>query len=69
MCLKPSGVVGDSWLILMSDGSELANGAVAYVRWQCADGTIEVRLLLSKCRGVPRVELNGAIHAFKGMYK
>lgn len=67
-CLKPSGVVGDPWLILMSDGSELAYGAVAYVRWQCADGTIEVRLLMSKCRispvnkvSIPRMELNGAV--------
>ena len=67
-CLKPSGVVEDPWLILMSDGSELAYGAVAYVRWPCADGTIEVRLLMSKCRispvnkvSIPRMELNGAV--------
>ena len=31
-CLKPSGVIGDPWLIMMSDGSELAYGAVAYIR-------------------------------------
>ena len=67
-CLKPSGVVGDPWLILMSDGSETAYGAVAYIRWQLADRTTEVRLIMSKCRispvnkvSIPRMELNGAV--------
>ena len=76
-CLKSFGVVGDPWLILMSDGSALAYGAVAYVRWQYADSTIEVRLLMSKCRispvnkvSIPRTELNGTnvTHKIKRMY-
>ena len=67
-CTKPKDAVGDPWLVLYSDGSEVAYGCVAYVRWSCENGTYKSCLLMAKSRigpvtklAVPRMELNGAV--------
>ena len=67
-CLRPTATDGDPWLVLFSDGSDVAYGCVAYVRWKCQDGSVVVRLIMSKSRiapmnkvSVPRMELNGAV--------
>ena len=67
-CLRPANAVGHPWLILLSDGSELAYGCAAYARWKCSDGSYEVRLIMAKSRiapinkvSIPRMELNGAV--------
>ena len=67
-CMKPENAVGNPWLVLLSDGSDIAYGCAAYVRWQCLDGSVAVRLMMSKSRiapinkvSTPRMELNGAV--------
>ena len=67
-CLTPTAAVGDPELILLSDGSEVAYGCAAYVRWRLADGQFWCRLVISKCRiapvnriSIPQMELNGAL--------
>ena len=67
-CTKPNNAVGNPWLILLSDGSEVAYGCVAYVRWTCNDGSHQSYLLMAKSRiapmtklSTPRMELNGAV--------
>ena len=67
-CLRPSGAVGDPELVILSDGSELAYGCAAYVRWTLEDGTFWCRLVMGKCRiapvnrvSIPQMELNGAV--------
>ena len=37
-CLRPPEAVGNPWLIVFSDGSDVAYGFVAYIRWELADG-------------------------------
>ena len=67
--LWPEGeVVGLPVLIVFSDGSLLAFGAVAYIRWELKAGGFWTRLIMSKCKiapknilSVPRMELNGAV--------
>ena len=61
-------VVGSPILIIFSDGSKLAYGAVAYIRWQLQSGGFWSRFIMSKCKiapkhiiSVPRMELNGAL--------
>ena len=67
-CLTPQGAVGRPSLVLLSDGSEVAYGCAAYVRWELADGTFWCRLIMAKSRiapvnrvSIPRMELNGAV--------
>ncbi|XP_045129091.1 uncharacterized protein LOC123514899 [Portunus trituberculatus] len=67
-CLKPKDAVGDPDLVVFSDGSMKAFGAVAYVRWHLMDGSIECTLVASKSKlaplrkvTVPRLELCGAL--------
>lgn len=55
-------------LILFSDGSNLAFGACAYIRWETAWDTFFARLLMAKNRiaptrqlTIPRLELCGAV--------
>ena len=67
-CLRPAAAVGDPQLIILSDGSELAYGCAAYVRWELPDGSFSCRLIMSKCRiapinriSIPQMELNGAV--------
>ena len=61
-------VVGLPILVIFSDGSALAFGAVAYIRWQLVSGGFWSRMIMSKCKiapkhivSVPRMELNGAL--------
>ena len=67
-CTKPPNATGQPSLIVFSDGSSVAYGSVAYVRWHCTDGSIKVCLLSSKNRLAPiktvdvvRLELAGAV--------
>ncbi|CAC5404639.1 unnamed protein product [Mytilus coruscus] len=69
-CLKPDNAVGDPILVIFSDGSKLAYGTCAYVRWGTAHGGFESRLVIAKNRiaptkqmSVPRLELCGAVLA------
>ena len=61
-------VEGLPLLIVFSDGSMLAFGAVAYIRWRLKSGGFWVRLIMSKSKiapknmlSIPRMELNGAV--------
>ena len=67
-CMRPANAVGNPWLILLSDGSDVAYGCAAYIRWHCSDGSVVVRLMMAKSRiapinkvSTPRMELNGAV--------
>ena len=64
--LKPSDAIGDPELVIFSDGSKQAYGAVAYIRWNTKRG-YECRLLAAKSKIAPlkvrdivRIELCGA---------
>ena len=66
--LKPKDAVGDPTLVIFSDGSEVAYGCAAYIRWTLVDGSFWCRLVLAKCRiapinriSIPQMELNGAV--------
>ena len=61
-------VLGSPELVIFSDGSKLAFGAVAYLRWQIAEGNWYVTLVMAKSKiaprnllTIPRLELNGAV--------
>ena len=61
-------VVGLPILIVFSDGSKLAFGAVAYIRWELASGRFWCRIIMAKGKiapknivSIPRMELNGAL--------
>ncbi len=65
-------VVGKPMLLIFGDGSTAASCALAYLRWQMADGTVQCRLLASKTRvapkckiSIPRMELVGALVAVR----
>ncbi len=65
-------VVGKPMLLIFGDGSTLASCALAYLRWQMADGTVQCRLLAGKTRvapkckiSIPRMELVGALLAVR----
>ena len=67
-CLHPPGTVGKPWLIILSDGSDLAYGFAAYIRWQLETGDYWCRLIMAKCRiapinklSTPQMELNAAV--------
>lgn len=66
--IYPLKDVGDPVLIIYSDGSTLAWGACAYVRWALKDGRFESKLLIAKNRiapskqlSIPRFELCGSV--------
>ena len=61
-------VIGPPSLVVFSDGSALAYGAVAYIRWQLRRGGYWTRLIMAKGKiapkgmtSIPRMELNGAV--------
>ncbi len=65
-------VVGKPMLLIFRDGSTLASCALAYLRWQMADDTVQCRLLAGKTRvapkckiSIPRMELMGALLAVR----
>ena len=67
-CLKPTKATSYPQLIILSDGSEIAYGCAAYVRWQLESGQFFCRLIMAKCRiapvnriSIPQMELNGAV--------
>jgi hypothetical protein len=68
-CLKPMEAVGQPILVLLSDASDHAYGAAAYIRWQLDNGSFWCRLIMAKSRvapikqqlSVPQKELNGAV--------
>ena len=62
--------VGDPELIIFSDGSVLAFGTTAYIRWKLESGQWWSTLIVSKskiapkhCITIPRLKLNGAVLA------
>ena len=71
--LTTEGVCGNPWLILFSDGSNIAYGFVGYIRWKLAKGGYWCRLIVAKSRiaplhktTTPRMELNGAVLSKRG---
>ena len=71
--LTTDGVVGKPWLILFSDGSNIAYGFAAYIRWKLKSGGYWCRLIMAKSRiaplhktTTPRMELNGAVLSKRG---
>ena len=61
-------VIGDPILVIFSDGSQNAYGAVAYIRWKLPTGGYWTRLIMAKgkiCQkdlvSIPRIELNGTV--------
>ena len=72
-CLRPPNAVGDPWLVILSDGSDIAYGFVAYIRWILEDSSPWCRLIMSKCRvapvnklSTPQMELNAAVLSKRG---
>ena len=60
--------MGEPWLVILSDGSDLAYVFVAYIRWLLEDGSLWCRLIMAKCRvgsvnrlSTPQMELNAAV--------
>ena len=71
--LRPLNSVGRPWLIILSDGSDLAYGFAAYIRWQLDNGDYWCRLIMAKCRiapvnklSTPQMELNAAVLSKRG---
>ena len=63
-------VIGDPELIVFSDGSTIAFGTTAYIRWKLKSGNWWPILVMSKSKiapknriTIPRLELNGAVLA------
>ena len=72
-CLRPGNSDGRPWLIILSDGSDLAYGFAAYIRWKLDDGSYWCRLIMAKCRiapinklSTPQMELNAAVLSKRG---
>ena len=72
-CLRPPNAVGETWLVILSDGSDVAYGFVAYMRWLLGDGNTWCRLVMAKCRvgpvnklSTPQMELNAAVLSKRG---
>ena len=66
--VKPRGSIGDPVLVMFSDASKDAYGAVAYAQWEIGEGKFESHMLMSKTRVAPiktinivRLELAGAV--------
>jgi hypothetical protein len=74
---KPKEEVVDKLMLLIfGDGSTAASCALAYLRWQMADGTVQCQLLAGKTRvapkckiSIPRMELVGALLAVRLAWK
>jgi hypothetical protein len=68
-CLRPFNAVGSPSLIVFTDASEKAFGAVAYARWELGEGGYSTRFIMAKSRvapiretlSVPRLELQGLV--------
>ncbi|XP_063591692.1 uncharacterized protein LOC134768817 [Penaeus indicus] len=67
-CIKPPTAIGLPMLVIFSDSSSNAYGAVAYARWKMKSGMFESKLIMAKGRiaptrqlSIPRLELCGAI--------
>ena len=65
--LTPDDAIGHPMLIIFSDGSKNAYGAVAYCRWETKSG-FECRIILAKSKIAPlkiihivRIKLCGAV--------
>ena len=65
-------VIGLPILVIFSDGSMLAYGAVAYIQWQLASGGYWTQLIMAKCKVGPKLvisilkmELDGAVVAIQ----
>ena len=65
---KPINAVKSPILVIFSDASKEAYGAVCYIRWELSDGTYKATLLVSKSKIAPvkaitivRRELLGAV--------
>ena len=72
-CLRLKDAVGRPWLIILSDGSDLAYGYAAYIRWSLLNGEYWCRLIMAKCRiaplnklSTPQMELNAAVLSKRG---
>ena len=72
-CLKPTDATGQPWLVVLSDGSDLAYGFAAYIRWRLLHGGHWCRLIMAKCRiapinklSTPQMELNAAVLSKRG---
>ena len=66
--LSPNRPVGSPSLIVFSDGSTVAYGTVAYIRWATKEGNYSSRIIAAKSRVAPikiidivRLELCGAV--------
>ena len=64
-CLRPPNSIGQPWLLILSDGSDLAYVFVVYIRWQLDNGDYWCRLVRAKCRissvnklSTPQMELH-----------
>ncbi|CAG2217799.1 unnamed protein product [Mytilus edulis] len=69
-CIKPEAAYKNPVLVVFSDGSSVAYGACAYIRWQIGPETYEANLIIAKNRiaptkqlSIPRLELCGAVIA------
>ena len=72
-CLRPPNSVDRPWLIIFSNGSDLAYGFPAYVRWRLDSGDYWCRLIMAKCciapvnkLSTPQMELNTAVLSKRG---
>ena len=72
-CIQPPDAEGKPWMIILSDGSDLAYGFAAYVRWQLQHGGYSCQLIMAKCRiapvnklSTPQMELNAAVLSKRG---
>lgn len=72
-CLQREDAVGRPWLVILSDGSDLAYDYAAYIRWRLVDGKFWCRLVMAKCRiaplnkiSTPQMELNAAVLSKRG---
>ena len=63
-------MVNHAWLLIFSDGSDLAYDFAAYIiiRWQLDNGDYSCRFVMAKCRiapvnkfSTPQMELNAAV--------
>ena len=57
-CIRPYHSVGDPILVIFSDASKDAYGAVAYAVWTLSNGTNEARLIVAKSRLAPKKQIS-----------
>ncbi|XP_048579343.1 uncharacterized protein LOC125560937 [Nematostella vectensis] len=67
-CLRPPNAEEKPWLIILSDGSDLAYGFAAYVRWQLQEGGIMAKSRIAPVTklSTPQMELNAAVLSKRG---